>query len=517
LLRSRGFYDAEVHWDVDTSRTPVQVVVRVELSVRYKITRFDLPGLPETLADLGGARGLEALGVRLGGAAVADVVIEAEKKLVAQLSARAYPFGRVADRRIVVDHDAHTMEVTLVVDAGPEARFGDVTVKGLERLKPVYVERRLVFARGDRFDPLRIDKSRKALFDTGVFSSVVFSWGKREDVSEQGYVPITVTVSEGKRRSVGAGVKYSSAEGFGGRAFWEHRNLLGGAEKLRAEIEVTQLQSTGGLSFRKPDFLHPNLSLLLAASLNADNTDAYDRTALVFSGGLEHRFTETLVGALGASFEQSAVTGADDDTDQFTLVGIPMGMRYDSSDNLLDPTRGQRAALAVNPYFDMLGTSVDMLIIKGTESFYVPLMRSKRLIWASRFTIGSVLGENRGDVPADKRFYAGGGDSVRGYRYQFVSPLNYRDNPVGGRSTLQVGNELRAKVTESIGVVPFVEGAAVYTPSYPDFGEDFLWAAGLGLRYFTVAGPIRLDLGFPLNGRPVDNVFEIYISLGQAF
>ncbi len=517
LLRSRGFYDADVQWSVDNSATPVQVVVRVRLGVRYKITRFDVSGLPETLAQLGRGEGLAATGVILGGAAVADVVIEAEKKLLAQLLARAHPFARLAERRIVVDHDAHTMEVTFVLDAGPQVRFGAVTVKGTRTLEPGYVERRLVFARGDVFDPLRIDKSRKALFNAGVFSSVVFSWGELKDVSADGYVPITVTVTEAKPRSVGAGIKYSSADGFGGHAFWEHRNLLGGAEKLRGEIEVTQLLSTGGLSFREPDFMRPNQSLLLDVSLDADNTDAYDRQALVFSGGFERRFSETLVATLGAAFEESSVTGADGNKDTFTLLGIPAGLRYDSSDNLLDPTRGQRAALSFSPYFDMLGPAVDMFVLKGTGSFYVPLTRTRRQIWATRFTVGSILGEKRGAIPDDKRFYAGGGDSVRGYRYQFVGPLDANDNPVGGRSILQFGSELRVRVADSFGLVPFVEGAAVYAPSYPDFGENVQWAAGLGLRYFTVAGPIRLDVGFPINGRPVDNVFEIYISLGQAF
>lgn len=517
LLRSRGFYDAGVDWNVDTSATPVRVVVRVELGIRYKITRFDVPGLPAAVADLGRGYGLETLGVRLGRSAVAEVVLEAERRLLAQLSARSYPFARVTDRRVVVDHDAHTMEVTVAVDAGPEALFGDVTVNGIKRVEPGYVERRLVFARGDRFDPARIEKSRKALLEAGVFSSVVFSWGERAEVSEHGHVPITVAVTEAKPRSVGAGVKFSSAEGFGGSAFWEHRNLLGGAEKLRGEIEASELLATGALSFRDPDFLRPNQALLLSASLNADDTDAYDREAFVLSGGLERRFSETLVGTLGLSFEESLVAGADGDKDRFTLVGIPLGLRYDSSDSRLDPTRGQRTAVGVSPYFDALGTSVDMIVLKGSESFYVPLSRTRRQIWATRLTIGSILGEGRGNIPDDKRFYAGGGDSVRGYRYQFVGPLDADDDPRGGRSILQFGTELRVKVADSFALVPFVEGAGVYAPSYPDFAQRFQWAAGLGVRYFTVAGPIRVDFGFPLNGRPVDNVFEVYISLGQAF
>ena len=183
----------------------------------------------------------------------------------------------------------------------------------------------------------------------------------------------------------------------------------------------------------------------------------------------------------------------------------------------------------MTPYFSLLGDHVQMLSLKGTESFYLPLDERRRAVWATRVTVGSVIGAERNDIPADKRLYAGGGDSVRGYEFQYVGPLRDMDptkptptgkpdwKPEGGRSLLQVGTELRWRVTENFGLVPFVEGAGVYESSYPDFDENFQWAGGLGLRYFTVAGPIRFDVGFPLNPRPSDSVFEVYISLGQAF
>jgi translocation and assembly module TamA len=203
--------------------------------------------------------------------------------------------------------------------------------------------------------------------------------------------------------------------------------------------------------------------------------------------------------------------------------------------------------MSATPFVSVLGTSVEMLAMRATESFYVPLTATHREIWATRMSLGSIVGPSRSAIPADKRFYAGGGDSVRGYKYQFVGDLVNVQQPVciptptatcdadttcdpskencevphwkpkGGRSLLQVGTELRWKITDHFGLVPFVEGAGVYQANFPDFSQDFEWAAGLGMRYFTVAGPIRLDLGFPLNPRQADSVFEIYISLGQAF
>ncbi|HYC54599.1 MAG TPA: autotransporter assembly complex family protein [Candidatus Binatia bacterium] len=532
VLRSRGFYDGSVQWQIDESADPVKVVFHIERGPRYRLTRFDIVGLPENASDLASDKGLETLGVVLGSPALADVVLEAERRLLLEVTRRSYPFVEVADRRIAVDHATRTMEVNMRLDVGPVARFGEVEVSGLEVVEADYVHRRLAFKKGDRFEPEPLEETRKLLLESGVFNSVAITWGRREDIAADGTVPVRIAVAEADVHSIGAGVKYSSSEGFGGRAFWEHRNIFGDAERLRFEVEASELLYEGALAFRKPDFLTRNQDLLLDLRLDSDDTPAFDRRALIVSGGLEHRFSKRTTLSGGLYFEQSLVSGADQDNDRFTLFGIPLGLRYDGSDNLLHPSKGHRTALSVTPYISVSGNSVEMLVARGTESFYVPLSADRRWIWATRFTLGTIVGADRSEIPDDKRFYSGGGDSVRGYDYQKVGPLlceqqiptpgvqcarRNRNHPLGGRSVLQAGTELRVQVTDDFGVVPFVEGAGVYEPSYPDFGESIQWGAGLGFRYFTVAGPIRLDVAFPINPRKVDDIFEIYISLGQAF
>ena len=127
------------------------------------------------------------------------------------------------------------------------------------------------------------------------------------------------------------------------------------------------------------------------------------------------------------------------------------------------------------------------------------------------------MGESTEDLPANKRFYAGGGGSVRGYEFQTVGPLDDDDDPLGGRSLVEVSAEVRTRVTDEIGLVPFVDGGTVFDTAYPDFDETLRWAAGIGLRYFTAVGPVRVDFAFPLNGRDDDDAFQFYVSFGQAF
>ncbi len=535
VLRSRGWYDGAVRWDVDIDKDPPLVSMHVTRGRRYMLTRFDIGGLPAEAASLGTTEGLGELGILVGAPAVAETILAAETGLLTRLSGLGYPYAHLAPREALIDRDAHTIEVLEQLDAGPRARFGDVTVAGLSEVDEQYVRNRITFEKGEPFSPAKVEESRKALYASGVFSGVSITWGKREDVGPDGLAPMRVEVAEGDMHTVGAGVKYSSADGAGGRAFWEHRNLTGRADRFRAEVDISQLQSEGGVSYRRPDWLLRGQNLLLDARLDADKPPAYDRYAASVSAGVEHPFTPRLVGTGGLQVEQSDVnSSADTDgTKRFTLVGVPLGLRYDGSNNLLDPTRGHRTLLSLTPWVSVLGDSVEMLVTRLTESFYVPLSSDDQYIWATRVTVGSVVGPARIDIPADKRMYAGGGDSVRGYQYQMAGPIadvpcppdsgNNCDpakphfRPLGGRSLLQAGTELRWKVSENFGLVPFVEGAGVYSSSYPDFGDEFLVGAGLGLRYFTVAGPIRFDIAFPVTPRQSDGIFEIYLSLGQAF
>jgi len=544
VLRSRGFYDGTVLWHIDSSKKPAIVEMRVTRGERYKISRVDIEGIPSDAASLSAPDAGSSLGLAVGEPALAETVLAAESRLIVALATDGYPFAELPLREVRIDRLARTMEIHLRVDAGPHAKFGEVTVEGLKTVKEDLVRRRLKFARGDPFSPSRIEETRKDLFSTGVFSAITLTWGKRGDVGPDGEAPIHILVAEGKMHTIGAGLKYSSADGPGGRVFWEDRNVRGGAEKLRTEAEYSEQIATGGISYRKPDWYRVGQSLLLEAKADADKPPAYDRYALSASVGLERAVRKHFVGTAGLLVEQSDVQSQADrnekghaETKQFTLLGIPLGLRYDGSDNLLDPSRGHRTLASMSPYFSVLGDKVLMLALRVTESIYIPIDEKHRYVWASRVSLGSVIGPERNDTPADKRLYAGGGDSVRGYQFQYVGPLcdinnfdaeghcrvdgggsdKHKYRPLGGRSLLQVGTELRWKVTKTIGIVPFFEGAGIYEPSYPDFQDDIQWAAGLGFRYFTVAGPIRLDFGFPVNPRPSDSIFQLYISLGQAF
>jgi translocation and assembly module TamA len=220
------------------------------------------------------------------------------------------------------------------------------------------------------------------------------------------------------------------------------------------------------------------------------------------AGGISYRFSD--VEQLG-------------ERDMFRLFSIPVKLSWDSRDDPLDPVNGGRLNLKMTPFLDVFNTDTRFWKCWASTTRYIRLSESPHLVIAGRMGIGSILGIIRDEVPADERFYAGGGGSIRGYPYQSVGPLE-GTNPVGGRSLLEISAELRLKLTDSFGLVGLLDGGNAFESRFPDFEKDLLWSAGVGLRYFTGIGPFRLDVAFPFDRRErIDDAFQVYVSLGQSY
>ena len=256
------------------------------------------------------------------------------------------------------------------------------------------------------------------------------------------------------------------------------------------------------------------------AELINEETDAYDQTAAYAAGGIERRFSGDWRNWWGSA-RLSAEGGRLDDNIQgeqsYLLLGLPLGLRRDTTDDLLNPTRGTRLTIAVTPYTGTYAGQLQTLRTRVDASGYWSPFSGNRLVLAGRMAAGSLIGESVSDIPASLRFYTGGGGSVRGYKYQSLGPKDRDGDPVGGLSFNDISLEARLKVTEQFGIVPFIDGGMVYDQTLPDWGRDLAWGAGIGFRYYTLIGPIRLDIATPLQDRDDNKAFQIYLSIGQAF
>jgi translocation and assembly module TamA len=525
--RSRGYWDARFSYRIETdpepADRPVRVVVTAEPGPLYRVAEVNILG-PER-QPLAIPRDPEAvpLPLRPGEPARTEPVVETETALLASLGHAGHPFAQRVDRRVVIDHEARTMAVTYVLDPGPRMRVGAATIGGLERLDPAYVERRFRWRPGEVYDRDKIEQTRRALIDTGLFSAVRIE--PVRDPADPDRVAIQVEAVERAHRTIGVGAAYNTSEGAAARVFWENRNLFGQAEYLHLSIEGGTQKAGAAGTFRRPDFLAVDQDLVARAEVARDDPAAYESRYARFSVGVERRFRPGLTAGGGISIEkanvdQKAIIGpipSSERSQRYALIGLPLSVKLDRSDDLLNPTRGYRLQANLVPHQSFAGSDLTFVSERIAGSVYRRLGESDRYVVAAFAAVSSVQGASLPELPADKRLYAGGGGSIRAYGYQMAGPLDANDNPIGGRSSLELSLEARVRLTRTIGIVPFFDAGGFYRSPLPQPGRQIFYGPGIGLRYYTPFGPLRLDLATPLRRRSADSLVQVYISLGQAF
>jgi translocation and assembly module TamA len=533
-LRSEGYWGGEARIELDgvplgaAGETERLVGRREELPVhilalprdRYRLTEIAVRAIsPEGEAAVRQAAA-EPFGLAVGDPARAAAVLDAEQALVDRLRRQGHPLATKGDRRVVVDHDRKAMEVAFVLAPGPRAEFAAPEVVGQSRTHTGMLEGIARRIEGQPYSPERVDRVRRDLLALGVFDSVRARAAGRLD--PDGRLPVRYEVQERPLRAIGIAGDYVTNFGLSGRVYWEHRNLLGGAERLRLEAEVSRLGSDvpenigvrAGGSLRTPWMFGRQLTLVTEAFLIRERLLAYDRDVVTASALFERKLSDRLTLQAGPVFESGRV-GRDGVWQNVTLYGFQTGLRWDGTDSLLDPTRGIRAAIAVTPFYDAISGAA-FTRARVDASTYVDLRGDRRSVLALRGAAGSAIGADLADIPFDQRFYAGGGGSVRGYDYQSIGAVDAEDRPIGGASVVEASLEFRQRVWGEFGLVAFVDAGAVNPGATPSF-SGFRVGAGLGLRYLTGIGPLRADLALPLVKQEGSGSYGLYIGLGQAF
>jgi translocation and assembly module TamA len=358
---SLGYWDAEFSYEIDTEVEPVKVTVKVDPGPLYHVNSIEVLG-PEG-QPLSIPHDEKKLPLKPGDPARTAPVVATETALVAALSDSGHPFAKAVDRRVQIDRDTKTMDVSYTLDPGPVMRFGPVAITGLERLNPVYVEGRVRWQGGEIYDESKVEETRRALIETGLFSAVQIT--PIADPEHPGEVRMTIDATERVHRTIGAGLAYNTSQGFGARAFWENRNLFGNAENLRLSGEVGQQLDAFRANFRRPDFLAVDQDFLATAEVANDIPIAYNSRRAIATAGIERRLDRWLTGGLSFLAEKASVTQLADvtprtGTQHYELVGLPAYVKLDGTRQSAQPDeRLSRAAQRyTRPY--LLGLAPDV-------------------------------------------------------------------------------------------------------------------------------------------------------------
>ena len=457
-------------------------------------------------------------GFQRGAPASTGVLRDAARDAISDWRADGHAVAQVADQAIVARNRDAELDASIVIDPGPQLRFGTLRPEGTERMPDARAAEIAGLPVGEVFDPDALDRAANRLRRTGVFSSVALT---EAPPNADGTIDIVADLVEAPLRRLGFGAELSSSEGLLLSSYWLHRNLTGGGERLRFDGEISGIgqdaggpDATLGVSFSRPATATPDTTFM--ASLSAEYLDEETFQELVFEGqaGIEQQISDSLVGQIALGFRFSEISDNFGDR-QTTLVTLPSGLTYDTRSDALDATDGLFADLDLTPFVvtgnGEFGASAS-LDLRG----YLGLGPDDRTRLAGRLQLGTVAGGAITDLPPDFLLYSGGGGTVRGQDFRGLGATqNGQDS--GGRSFVGFSGELRQDITDTIGAVAFYD--AGYIAADPLWDDSGTWhsGAGIGLRYETTVGAIRLDLAAPVSGPDPDNDLYFYIGIGQSF
>lgn len=518
VLRSEGYYGATVETDVGDGE-PAQALVRVTPGPVFRLRDAAVEWVGTAPPDAVQRRAVEALDLVTGAPGRAEDVLAAEGRAVAVVQKQGFADVAPAPREVIVDHADASVQPTFRINAGQLVRLDGLELVTAGRTNPRWLRRLAPWNEGDPYDPEDVAELERRLLDTGVYDSVTVALAPADRSTPEGLRPIVVSVADRARRTIEVGASYSTTEGLGAEVRWTRYNVLGRADTLGVLARASNLDSRLGVELTLPHWRRPQQTLRTGAAAYSVKTDAYDETGVGARVDVERRFSKTSYLTVGGSIDYGETQEKQIELtplgrELVTIAGLA-ALALDRSDDPLDPRRGWRVEARLEPTYITGEESLPYLKTQTQGSIYVPFDTLGRTVAAGRVRVGAMLGGSIPEVPASRRFYAGGGGSVRGYAYQAIGPRLADNTPQGGASLFEASLELRQKLKGPWGMAAFVDVGAVGSDQFPT-GDDFSVGVGVGVRYDLGFGPIRADIAVPLDARG-DQAFQVYLSIGQSF
>jgi len=524
LMKSLGYYDATASSSI-AQNPPNSGNLRATITAspgklyRLGSVRIDSdPTVPAGLLD-------RELNLNPGDPIQADRVLGAEANVSLRMPQQGYPFIELGQRDVVLDDATQTGDYTLPVTLGPRASFGQIQTAGQRQVfTPEHINIFRRYREGQVYDSRKVDDLRQALIATGLFSTVSVEPQRTGKAGPDGTEQVDLLVRQvaGKARTLAGELGYSTGQGIKAQASWAHRNLFPPEGALTVSSILGTQEQALTTTFRRSNAGKRDRTFLITASLNHQDYDAFEAFTSTLSARISRDSTPIwqkrwtyYYGAelVGSNEDRYNYSLGKRDRGTWLIAAIPTFLGYDTSDDLLNPTRGYRikgnlsaetsVRGSVRPYARM------MLEVDG----YYPVTSS--IVIAGRARVGSISGVARDELPPSRRYYGGGGGSVRGFGYQELGPRSPDDKPVGGRAFNEFGIEARYRFG-NYGIVPFLDAGQVYEGTTPT-GRNLRFGAGIGGRLYTNFGPLRIDVATPIARKKNESKIALYISIGQAF
>jgi translocation and assembly module TamA len=521
LLRSRGYYDAVVEPRIENAANGLTVVLAAEPGRQYTFQSVTLPGLESAGQEATALR--KAFAVQAGDPVIAEDVIDAGTALQVALGEEGFALAEIGEQQVEIDHQTHTASLVLPVVPGPLAHFGRINVTGRPPFSARHVATLARFDPGDPFKRSDVNDLRRALIATGLVASADVQLSPSLDRQT---VNVDVHLEPAPMRTIAGEVGYGTGEGVRAEASWQHRNFINPEGALTVRGVAGTKEQLAAIELRRSNFGRRDQVIDVQALASKTDYAAYRARTVRIGASIERQsniiWRKKWTYSLGTDLiltDERGIFGdpTNKETRTFKIAALPAMLRYDGSNDLLDPTEGFRLGGTVSPEISFRGGSFTYARAQIDASAYHPV--GSRTVLAGRVRVGTIIGAQSSEIAPSRRFYSGGGGSVRGYGYQRLGPRDASGDPIGGRGLAEFALEARVRIKAfggNFGIVPFLDGGTLTSDIVPNVGK-WQFGAGIGARYYSSFGPIRVDVGTPLNPRSGDAPIAVVVSLGQAF
>ncbi len=500
---------------LDAPKVVQKVVVSVQTGTKYKFSRAQVaPVAPGTELPKDYATGKTA---------GTGVIKSAANAAVDGWRNVGHAKADVEASQITANHATQSVDSQIALAPGPKLTFGQMTIRGYDRMDPRRLRKIAGFPEGERFDPEKIEDMRKRLRRSGVFSSITLT--EADGIGPGNTQDVDLLVMEQKPRRIGGGFELSSNEGLMLSGYWMHRNLLHGGERLRFDAKVADIgaKNSGrdflfGARLDRPATINADTTGYVQAQVQRQRDEDYDLDGVTLGIGFTYMPSDRFIADAALQYSAQRVNDEGNKSD-FRFFSLPVSVTRDKRDNDTDPKKGYWLKGELTPFLGLSDTGSGLRAVAEGRSYH-SFMEDDKVTFAGRVRVGTILGSDIEETPRDYLFYSGGGGTVRGQPYESlgVEVIPGPNGPIktGGMSMAIVSSELRYQLREKIGLAAFADAGRVWSEGSFQGETDWQAGAGLGVRYKTPIGPMRFDVAGPVGGDTGEGM-QVYLGLGQAF
>lgn len=522
LYSNYGYYDANAEYKLkfNEDRSRVEIMINIKEGKPIILTELNI-NLQGELSEKVRKRILNSVPLKVD-EVFSPIKYQRTKGVVSDnLSNNGYPKAKVKGEALV-NREEKWAKATFTIRLGPLYRFGSIGVEGNEEVETYVIRREATYKEGEIYSTTKLNQTRARIFRLDLFSSIVIDVNFNEG---EKLVNTIIRVRERKFNTIKVGAGFGTEDLLRGQIIWTQRNLFGGGRRLDTSGKFSFITQRLETVFTQPYIVGGGSEFTTSFSLRRDDLPGFTSENILGAVGVRKEFTSELsaFGSFNVLLSKLSNVSEPPDIDETRecrdcfLTFFNTGLEWNTTDNILNPTEGIVTIVGLESSFKTLGSDVNYLLGAIDLRGYKKILG---VVLAKRFSIGVIQpfgGTDTFEIPILKRFFAGGSTSHRGFPFQKLGPVDDDEDPLGGNSLLLGSLEARFPIYKDFGGVVFFDYGNVYSEEFDYKLDEIKYAVGVGLRYNTLIGPLRVDFGYALNPEPEFSRYQYFLSVGQAF